>query len=336
VAAIDPIDPTEPNAPIDPGDPIGALEAHRQALTGHCYRMLGSVADADDAVQETLVRAWRHRDQVDDEAALAGWLHRIATNVCLTALAQRQRRLRPMSLAPAGTPHDPLSTRPAREWLEPIPDARVMPMAADPHERVRVRERVRLAFVTALQHLPPKQRAALLLVEVVGLSADETATTLETTVPSVNSALQRARAKLGGLGEAASGAPLSASQIGLVERFVSAFEDYDPDELCALMHEDAVLSMPPYDLWLRGRESLREWFRLRGGGCAGSLLVPTRASGSPAFLHYRAGDDGAYHAWAVIVLELRGERIAEMANFLDVESLFPAFEAPLVRTTRDG
>lgn len=306
------------------------LQRYRPAIVGHCYRMLGSIADADDATQETLVRAWRHRDTIEDPGRVKAWLHRIATNVCLTALAQRQRRSRPVVERPAGTPHDELTTREHAAWLEPIPDERVIPPDADPQETVTLRERVRLAFVTALHQLPPKQRAALLLVEVVGLSAAEAAETLETTVPSINSALQRARAKLETLGEAGSGHELSASQRELVDRFLSAFTQYDPDALTALMHEDAALSMPPFELWLSGHESLREWFRTRGAGCHGSRLVPTRACGSPAFLHYRLGDDGLHRAWALIVLELRGDRIAEMANFLDTESIFPAFGAPLV------
>lgn len=311
--------------PLDDDD----IEAHRLALTGHCYRMLGSAVDADDAVQETMVRAWRHRESIEERAAIGAWLHRIATNVCLTALSERQRRTRPMVEAPAGSPHNELTTRDSSHWIEPIAETAVIPADASPERRITLRERVRLAFVTALHQLPPRQRAALLLVEVVGLSAAETAEALETTTPAINSALQRARARLEGLGEAGSGAPLTAVQETLVDRFLEAFEHYDPDQLIALMHEDAVLSMPPYEIWLQGRHSLREWFRLRGGGCAGSRLVPTRASGSPAFLQYRLGDDGHHRAWALIVLELRGDRIAEMANFLDVESIFARFGAPL-------
>lgn len=318
-----------------PPIPVSALDAddlerHREAIVGHCYRMLGSVVDADDATQETMVRAWRHRDALVQRASLEGWLHRIATNVCLTALAQRQRRTRPMVERPAGTPHDALTTREAAHWIEPIPDSRVIPPDADPHERVTLRERVRLAFVTALQQLPPRQRAALLLVEVVGLSATETAEALKITVASVNSALQRARAKLEGLGEAGSGQELTSSQQDLVDRFVTAFEHYDPEALTALMHDDASLSMPPYELWLQGHAALQQWFRIRGAGCHGSRLVATRACGSPAFLQYRRGEDGRHRAWAIVVLELRGDLIAEMANFLDTEALFPAFGAPLV------
>jgi RNA polymerase sigma-70 factor, ECF subfamily len=306
------------------------LERLRPAIVGHCYRMLGSVGDADDATQETLVRAWRHREGLAERATLRAWLHRIATNVCLTALAERQRRTRPMVERPAGTPNDELTTREAAYWIEPIPDDWVISADADPQERITLRERVRLAFVTALQQLPPRQRAALLLVEVVGMSAAEAAEALEITVPSINSALQRARAKLDNLGEAGSGRDLTRAQLELVERFVSAFEHYDPEALTALMHEDAALSMPPYELWLQGHDALQEWFRIRGGGCHGSRLIPTRACGSPAFLQYRQGEDGRHRAWALVVLELRGDRIAEMANFLDTEAIFPAFGAPLV------
>lgn len=306
------------------------LERHRPAIVGHCYRMLGSVCDADDATQETLVRAWRHRETLAERERLGAWLHRIATNVCLRALEQRQRRTRPTVERPPGTPNDPLTTREHAAWLEPIPDDRVIAPGTDPLQQVTLRERVRLAFVTALHQLPARQRAALLLVEVVGLSATETAEALETTVAAVNSALQRARGKLEQLGDARSGEDLTPSQHELVDRFVAAFVHYDPDALTALMHEDAALSMPPYELWLQGHDAMREWFRLRGGGCDGSRLVPTRASGSPGLLQYRRADDGSYRAWALIVLELRGDRIAEMANFLDTESIFPAFGAPLV------
>jgi RNA polymerase sigma-70 factor (ECF subfamily) len=303
------------------------LEQHRAALIGHCYRMMGSVADADDAVQETMVRAWRGLGAFEERASLRTWLTRIATRVCLDALAARGRRVRPIELEGPGTVDDPLIELPRGSWIEPIPDHAALPPDADPAERVALRQSIRLAFVAALQHLPPKQRAALLLTEVLGWSAAEVADTLATSVASVNSALQRARAKLDGFGELPEGAAsLTTAQSALLDRYVDAFERYDVDALVRLLHEDATLSMPPYRLWLRGRESIAGWLRGRGAHCRASRLVPTWASGSPAFGQYRPTGP-----WAVVVLELRGDRVAAMNSFLDVETLFPRFGLPANR-----
>jgi RNA polymerase sigma-70 factor (ECF subfamily) len=300
------------------------LERHRAALTGHCYRMMGSAADADDAVQETMVRAWRGLEGFEERASLCTWLTRIATRVCLDALADRSRRLRPIELEGPGTVDDPLTELPRGRWVEPIPDAVALPADADPQERVSLRQSIRLAFVAALQHLPPKQRAALLLTEVLGWPATEVADTLETSVASVNSALQRARAKLAGFGDLPEGAAaLTTAQSELLDRYVDAFERYDVEALVRLLHEDATLSMPPYQLWLRGHENISRWMLGRGIHCGGSRLVPTWASGSPAFGQYRPTGP-----WALIVLELRGDRIAAMNSFLDTETLFPRFELP--------
>jgi RNA polymerase sigma-70 factor (ECF subfamily) len=304
------------------------LETYRVALTGHCYRMLGSAFDAEDAVQETMVRAWRSLDRFDGRASLRTWLYRIATNVCLDALADRTRRARPFEESAAGTIDDPLETRPRTHWLEPIPDARALPSDSDPFERAALRQSTRLAFVAALQHLPPRQRAALLLTEVLGWSAAEVAECLESSVAAVNSAVQRARATLGSRDGARSSEPLSDAQSTLLERYVDAFHRYDVDGLVALLREDATLSMPPYTLWLRGRDPIRAWLLGRGVGCRGSRLVPTAASGSPAFGQYRAGGDG-FFPWALIVLELSGDRIAAWNAFLDTEKLFPLFGLPL-------
>jgi RNA polymerase sigma-70 factor (ECF subfamily) len=304
------------------------LEQHRPALTGHCYRMLGSAACAEDAVQETMVRAWRGLERFDGRSSLRTWLYRIATNVCLDALGDRARRGRPIEEGPAGTVADELVARPRTHWLEPIPDARVVPAEADPAERAALRQSIRLAFVAALQHLPPAQRAALLLTEVVGCSAAEAADILDTSLASVNSALQRARAKLSGLDANRGGAELSEEQRALVDRYVSAFERYDLDELTALLHEDAVLSMPPYTLWLQGHEPIRTWLGGRGIGCRGSRLIRTAASGQPAFGQYRPAPEGGHRPWALLVLELDGDRVAAMTSFLDTESLFPLFGLP--------
>jgi RNA polymerase sigma-70 factor (ECF subfamily) len=303
---------------------LNDLEQHRAALTGHCYRMMGSVADADDAVQETMVRAWRALGGFEERASLRTWLTRIATRVCLDALADRMRRLRPIELEGPGTVDDPLTELPRGRWIEPIPDEVALPADADPLERVSLRQSIRLAFVAALQHLPPKQRAALLLTEVLGWPAVEVADTLETSVASVNSALQRARAKLAGFGDLPEGvASLTPAQSALLDRYVDAFERYDVDALVRTLHEDATLSMPPYQLWLRGHESIARWLLGRGIHCRGSRLVPTWASGSPAFGQYRPNGP-----WALLVLELRGDRVAAMNSFLDTETLFPRFGLP--------
>jgi RNA polymerase sigma-70 factor, ECF subfamily len=238
--------------------PAAQLEQHRTALTGHCYRMMGSAVDAEDAVQETMVRAWRGLERFDGRASLRTWLYRIATHVCLDLLEQRGRRARPVESSPQGTVDDTLETLPRTHWLEPVPDARAVPADGDPSEVAALRESIRLAFVAALQHLPPRQRAALLLAEVLGWSAAEIAEGLDTSVASVNSALQRARATLASrnveLGAPA--AQLSPEQSKLVEQYVDAFLRYDVDALVALLHRDATLSMPPYKLWLRGHESI--------------------------------------------------------------------------------
>jgi RNA polymerase sigma-70 factor (ECF subfamily) len=302
------------------------LEEHRAALIGHCYRMLGSAAEADDAVQETLVRAWRSMDRFEGRASLRTWLHRIATRVCLDAIGDRSRRARPMDLRPAGTVDDPLTPRPPGEWIDPIPDAAAIPSDADPAERAALRQSIRLAFVAALQHLPPRQRAVLLLADVLGWSAAEIAESIETTVAAVNSALQRARATLASRDLSAAGR--AEPDPVLLERYVDAFERFDVDALTALLHEDATFSMPPFDLWLRGRTAVRAWLLGRGAGCRGSRLVPTAACGSPAFGHYKPSGSG-YHAWALLVLETSGDHVTGWNSFLDVEAQFPRFGLPL-------
>lgn len=308
---------------------VSHLEEHRAALTGHCYRMLGSAAEADDAVQETMVRAWRSLERFEERSSLRTWLYRIATHVCLDALADRSRRARPMELGPVGSIDDTLTALPGSRWIEPIPDALALPADADPSELVVLRESIRLAFVAALQHLPPKQRAALLLAEVLGWSAAEIADGLDTSVPAVNSALQRARTTLAASDLGAPRAPLSDTQSTLLTRYVDAFERYDVDALTELLRQDATMSMPPYALWLRGHDSIRGWLLGRGAGCRGSRLVPTAACGSPAFGQYRPRGQGGGHApWALIVLELSGEHIAAMNYFLDTAALFPRFGLP--------
>jgi RNA polymerase sigma-70 factor (ECF subfamily) len=313
---------------------IVALEAHRPALTGHCYRMLGSPTDAEDAVQEAMVRAWKSLDRFEERSSVKTWLYRIATNVCLDALAERSRRRRPMEEGPVGTVHDELSVRARSHWLEPVPDAHLVSADDDPFEQAAMRESVKLAFVSALQHLPPKQRAALLLTDVIGWSAAEAASCLETSVASINSALQRARATLTARGVSAASArhpqPLTDAQVELLERYVEAFDRYDVDALVALLREDATLSMPPYTLWLQGPAVIREWLAGRGAGCRGSKLMAVDVNGSRGFAQYRPGvADGPYRAWGIIVLELSGPAIASWNTFLDTEHLFPLFGLPL-------
>ena len=307
-----------------------SLDAHRPALMGHCYRMLGSAFDADDAVQETMVRAWKSLDRFEGRSSVRTWLYRIATNVCLDLIGERSRRARPVEDGPAGTVHDDLVARPRAHWLEPIPDAQVIAADDDPFEQTAMRQSVRLAFVSALQHLPPRQRAALLLADVLGWSAAEIADGLDTSVPAVNSALQRARAPLAARRVPPAAASLTEAQQALLDRYVEAFDRYDVDRLVSLMREDATLSMPPFTLWLQGPAAIGGWLTGRGSVCRGSRLVPVEACGSPAFAQYHPGADGAPHkAWAIIVLELDGERIASWNSFLDVEHLFPRFGLPL-------
>lgn len=301
------------------------LESFRPALSGHCYRMLGSVMDADDAVQETMFRAWRGKDRFAGNSSLQTWLYRIATNVCLDALSSRAARYRAIDAGSPGTVHDDLVTRPREHWIEPAPDAWAIPADGDPEEQAILRESIRLAFVAALQHLPPRQRAVLLLTQVLNWSAAEVAESLDMTVAAVNSALQRARATLAEGTVKPAPRALTASQAELVRRYVEAFEQYDIPALTALMREDATISMPPYELWLQGHDAIAAWMLGRGSGCRGSRLVPTRACGAPAFGHYRQG--GA-EPWALIVLDIDGDRISGSCSFLDTGSLFPKFGLP--------
>jgi RNA polymerase sigma-70 factor, ECF subfamily len=309
------------------------LEHHRIELTGFCYRMLGSAADADDAVQEALSRAWRAVDRFEGRSSIRTWLYRIATNVCLDVLRGRQRRARPMDLGPASTVADAeLVALPDGRWLEPVPDGRVVALDADPAERAVARESLRLAFVAALQHLPPRQRAVLVLFEVLRWSAAEIAELLDTSVPAVNSALQRARATLADRPSDAGEAfdPLDASQQHLLERYLQAFERYDMEALTSLLHEDATQSMPPYDLWLRGREQVVAWMVGPGAECEGSRLVPTVANGMPAFGQYRPAASGSGHdPWALQIVEVTDGVITGLNAYLDTERWFPLFELPL-------
>jgi RNA polymerase sigma-70 factor, ECF subfamily len=314
------------SAEIRPED----LEQHRPALTGYCYRMLGSVFEADDAIQETMVRAWQGLDRFEGRSALRSWLYRIATNVCLDMLRGRQRRAVAMDLGPASTADASLGPlRTEQSWITPLPDARLLPGDGDPADVAESRDSVRLAFVTALQHLPPRQRAVLILREVLRWHATEVAELLETSVASVNSALQRARATLASrpVDEHEPRHELDAEQQALLARYVDAFERYDITSLVSLLHDDAVMSMPPYDFWLQGPVEMGRFFLGQGIGCQGSRLVPTAANGGPAFGSYKPDGRGGYEPWAVQVIEVSGDRIIGHHNFLDTD-LFAAFGLP--------
>lgn len=301
------------------------LEQHRAELTGYCYRMLASPFEAEDAVQETFLRAWRAYDRFEGRSALRSWLYRIATNVCLDLLASRERRARPMDLGPAGAPvAENLRTLPEVTWVEPVRDD-----SLDPAELAASRESIRLAFVAALQHLPPRQRAALILCEVFRWQASEAAELLETSVPAVNSALQRARATLEALDLEAAPPAAEEADPELLARYVAAFEAYDMDALTSLIHEDATQSMPPFDLWLRGRDDVFAWWLGPGIGCKNSRVLPApAANGRPAFGQYKPSPEGGYEPWALQVLEVSEGRIVELTFFLDTERLFPLFGLP--------
>lgn len=305
------------------------LENHRIDLTGYCYRMLGSGNEAEDAVQETLVRAWRGADRLQARAALRSWLYKIATNVCVDMLQGPQRRARPMDLASPETADALLGDGLAEyTWVQPVLDSRVLSDHGDPAELAAARETIRLAFVAALQHLPPRQRAVLILREVLRWQASEVAELLDTSVASVNSALQRARATLEAVGPDPAGPPaVEEEQQELLDRYVDAFERYDVDELVSLLHEDAMFTMPPWSHWMRGPEQVRRWLLGQGIGCKGSRVIATHGSGCPALGTYRHVAPERYEPWALAVLEISGGRITGVHNFIDPD-LFRQFGLP--------
>ena len=307
------------------------LDAHRADLVGYCYRMLASPFEAEDAVQETMLRAWKAYDKFEGRAALRTWLHRIATNVCLDMLRSKQHRARPMDLGPAREPIEAnLKTLPEVTWIEPIPDTLV---ASDPgpEQSAMAKESVRLAFVAALQHLPAKQRAALILCEVMSWKAAEVAELLEMSLAGVNSALQRARAtlKTGGVDESRA-TIVDEKKRDMLKRYVEAFERYDVSLLTDVIRADAKQSMPPFDLWLQGRDDMFRWWFGAGIGCKGSRVIPAgTANGSPAFGQYKPSATGSgYEPWALQVVELTPEGVGEITFFLDTAKLFPLFGLP--------
>jgi RNA polymerase sigma-70 factor, ECF subfamily len=319
-----------PESP-QPAEIEAQLETYRRELTGYCYRMLGSAFEADDAVQETMLRAWRSAASFEGRSSLRSWLYRIATNVCLDMLDARKRRARPMDLRPAQSADTPLP-RPLLEetWIEPIPDGLVLPVPADPAEAALARESIRLALMATLQHLPPKQRAVLILREVLRWPASEVAELLDTSVAAVNSALQRARETLGSEQLSLEGPQPELDETGreLLARYVQAFESYDMDALTALLHEDATWNMPPYDLWLQTHEDIVKWCLGPGIGCHGSRLLPIEVNGTQGYAQYKPGPDGRLEPWSIQVVEMEGGRISGLTFFLDTQRFFPLWGLP--------
>ena len=319
----------QPAAPAPGVISPDVLEQYRRELTGYCYRMLGSGFEADDAVQETMLRAWRAAHGFEGRSSVRSWLYRIASNICLDMLRSRQRRALPMDLGPASPPVEALlgDWQPDEMWISPIADERVVPEHGDPAEIAVARETIRLAFVTALQHLPAKQRATLILCEVLRMPAAEAAATLGTSVAAVNSALQRARATLAALPEEQRPSGVGADRADLLARYLDVFERYDMDGLVALLHQDAVMSMPPFDFWLRGAEDICRWMVLPGPShCRGSILVPAGdVNGVRAWGQYKPDPAGGFAPWALQVHEPApsGDRFSRLTFFLDTERIFP-------------
>jgi len=305
------------------------LEAHRRELTGYCYRLLGSSSEADDAVQETLVKAWRSFDRFEGRSSLRTWLYRIAHHVCIDMLRSTQRRARPMEIGPSTHTRDAIlpEPRPDSEWVQPIADGKVLDEHADPADLAIARESIRLAFVAALQHLPARQRSALILCDVLRWPASDVAELLDTSVASVNSALQRGRATLAERRDEQLDSTLDPEHGALLARYVDAFERYDVDALARMMRDDVVLSMPPYDLWLRGPSDVAEWFLGQGIGCKGGRLVPVAINGTAGFGNFRPDGPGRWKPFALQVIEVTGGKITGHHNYLSPE-LFPAFGLP--------
>ncbi|HVF03934.1 MAG TPA: sigma-70 family RNA polymerase sigma factor [Frankiaceae bacterium] len=306
------------------------LAAYRRELTGYCYRMLGSGFEAEDAVQETLLRAWKAAADFEGRSSVRSWLYRIATNVCLDMLRAPQRRAMAMDLTAPWSADTPLpAPAPETEWVSPIADDRVLPPEADPAELASLRDSVRLAFVAALQHLPPRQRAVLILREVLKWQASEVAELFETSVASVNSLLQRARATLADR-QTAEPAPadLDEEHRALLARYLAAFEAYDVSALVSLISEDANFTMPPFPLWLRGTADIAKWYTGQGAACEGSRLLPVSANGTAGFAAYKQVGPGLWKPFALQVIEVSGGRLVGLHHFLDAERLFAAFGVP--------
>lgn len=305
---------------ISAAEAVADSEQYRRELTGYCYRYFGSFAEAEDAVQETMERAWRRAETFDGRSSLRTWLYRIATNICLDMRKAPQRRALPTDLSASGdVPADPttLAVAPAETWIGPIGDAHLPVL--DPADRVIQRDSLRLAFLAALQHLPPRQRAVLLLRDVLGWSAQECAALLEISVAAVNSALARARATMAAHDSGAPARPPAEDEAALLGRYVAAFEDYDVDRLVDLLAEDATFSMPPFTLWLQGRPSIDRWWRGPGEVCRDSRTLPTRANGLPAVAVYHPVAPDRWAPFAVHVVEMSDGRIVALTHFMGPE-----------------
>ncbi|MGH2689560.1 MAG: sigma-70 family RNA polymerase sigma factor [Actinomycetota bacterium] len=315
--------------PLAGADLERALESHRRALVGYCYRMLGSASEAEDAVQETMVRAWASIGSFEGRSSLRTWMYRIATNICVDMLRSAQRRARPMERGPSSTTGEAVLGDPLGDhvWVHPVADERVIDVGGDPADVAAARETIRLAFVAALQHLPSRQRSVLILCEVLRWTAAEVASLLGTTVASVNSALQRARATMAVIRAEPLDPTVDPAHRALLARYVDAFERYDIPALVGLLRDDVVLSMPPYGLWLRGPEDLAGWFLGQGIGCRGGRLLPVDVNGTAGFGSYRLTRPGLWEPFAIQAVEVAAGRIVGHHNFLYPER-FPEFGLP--------
>jgi RNA polymerase sigma-70 factor, ECF subfamily len=309
--------------------PAEQLERYRRELVGYCYRMLGSIYEAEDAVQDTMLRAWRALPRFEDRAGVRPWLYRIATNVCIDMLKGRSRRALPMDVAPVAAGELRRGdARPEATWIQPAPDSLVLPPDRDPAERAVSRESVRLAFIAALQHLAPRQRAVLILRDVLRWRAAEVATLLETSADAVNSALRRARAALADIDRDTAPSQPSTGDREVLAAYIDAFERNDIDALVALLRDDAILEMPPFELWMRGPEHIRRWF-VAADALSQELLTPVAANGSLAVAVYRPRDPGGPPtAFSIQVLDIGDGRISAIHVFLD-PGLFELFSLPV-------
>ncbi|MDT0329902.1 sigma-70 family RNA polymerase sigma factor [Nocardiopsis lambiniae] len=304
---------------------VRLADPYRRELYAHCYRMLGSVHDAEDLVQETYLRAWKAYDGFEGRSSLRTWLHRIATTACLTALERRRRRPLPTGLGgPADDPSAQLADGPEVPWLEPVPDALVG--ADDPGSVVATRTGVRLALIAALQYLQPRQRAVLVLRDVLRLSAAEVADILDTSVPAVNSLLQRARAQLSRNAPVEEEIVEPAEGKAILARYVAAFETYDASAITAVFTEDAVFEMPPFRTWVQGGAHIAELISTHcpAERAGDMVLVPTSANGQPAFGLYMRDREGVHRAFGIQVLDLAPTGVRHTAMFFDT-ALFPHF-----------
>lgn len=307
------------------------VEPYRKELVAFCYRYFGCYAEAEDAVQETMVRAWKYAGEFEGRSSIRTWLYRIAANVCLDMKRAPQRRALPMDLTgPGSVPQDvsALAMLPDPVWIGPIAD-RHLPVPQDPADAVLQRESVRLALVAALQLLPPRQRVVLILRDVLSWSAAECGELLNMSVASINSALARAR-KTMAAADPATGPTVVDDAAGrrLLERYLKAFEDYDVDRMVSLLSEDAAFSMPPFSLWFKGIDSIRQWWDGPGRRvCENSRAMAVSANGAPGMAVYHLTADGRYAPFAVHVLGVRDGRIAEITHFLD-RKVFREFGLP--------